>query len=309
LKTATKRIGFISIQQAQGVFADGYEVSPLRTGGEQVIAHRTNDLFATAAQYDDGEVVKVDKHAIHVRYGNGEDVRVELGRRFGRAAGVVYPHDVVTDLKVGDKLKRGDTIAYNRKFFAPDTFNPGGVAWKAGVMARTALIDNIDTLEDGSTISADMAVKLNTQTTEVRTVEVRFDQSIHGLVKEGEHVDLETILCTIEDPETADNPLFDETSMDTLRRMSAMTPRSKVTGTVRRVEVYYHGEFEDLSESLQGLATESDRKRKRRARALGKPAFDGQVDTSFRIRGRALDPDSLAIQIYIDHNVPAGVGD
>lgn len=251
----------------------------------------------------------MSKQSIVVEYKDGEKVHVELGKRHGTAAGVTYPHEVVTDLKEGDKVKYGDVLAYNRKFFTPDHLNPGQVIWKGGVLCRTALIDNIDTLEDGSAISQDTARKLTTQTTETRTVEVRFDQYVHDLVKEGDHVDIDSILCTIEDPETAENQLFDDAALDTLRRLSAMTPRAKVTGTVSKIEVFYHGEFEDLSENLQTLAAAADRKRKRQAKALGKPAFTGQVDTSFRVKGKALDPDTLAIRIYIDHDVSASVGD
>lgn len=299
---------FIGIQNSQGIFADGYQPTPLRTGYEQVVAHRTTDIFAATAEQD-GVVTEVTKEAIVVTYADGSKQHVELGKRFGNAAGITYPHEVVTDLKKGSKIKRGDVLAYNRKFFETDTFNPGQVVWKAGVMCTTALIDNIDTLEDGSAISQRTAERLNTQSTEVRTIEVRFDQSVSGLVKPGDQVDLETILCTIEDPETADNPLFDDAALDTLKRLSSMTPRAKIVGTVSRVECFYHGEFDDLSESLMTLAKASDKQRKKRAKALGQPAFTGEVDTSFRIKGKALDPDTMAIRIYIDHDVPAGVGD
>lgn len=304
----TKRIGFISIQQQQGMFADGYEVMPLRTGYEQIVAQRTTDLFAKAADAD-GVVVDLSKHAIVVRYDDGSESRVELGKRFGSAAGITYPHELVTRLKKGDKVQRGDILAYNAKFFEEDWFNPTQVSWKAGVLCRTAVLDNIDTLEDGSVISEEVARKLNSQTTEKRIIQVRFDQSVQGLVKEGDEVDLGSILCTIEDPEIADHTVFDEASLDTLRRLSAMTPRASVKGVVSKVEVFYHGDFEDLSPSLQAIAGASDRARKRLAKALGQPATTGEVDTSFRVRGKALDPDTLAIVVYIDHQVPASVGD
>lgn len=290
------------------MFADGYEVAPLRTGMEQIVSHRTTDLYATTAE-EDGKVVSVTDTAIHIRYKSGEEAYVQLGTRHGTGAGVTYPHTVTTTLKEGQRFKRGDAIAYNPKFFAPDVYNPGRVTMRVGVMCHTALIDNIDTLEDGSVISEEIAAKLNTQTTDVKTIEVRFDQLVHGLVQLGDHVDLETILCTIEDPETADTAFFDEVSLDTLRRHAAMAPRAKVVGTVSRIECFYHGEFEDLSENLQLIARESNRNRKRIAKSLGEKAFTGQVDTSFRVKGKALDPDTMAIQIYIDHEVPNNTGD
>ena len=281
---------------------------PFRTGYEQIIAQRTSDIFAAAAQQD-GKVTSMTEKSLVVTYADGSQTSVELGLRHGTAQGTTYPHEVISDLKEGQKIKRGDILAYNRKFFEPDRFNPGQVTLKTGAIARTALMDVIDTLEDGSVISQELARELNTQTTEVRTLQVRFDQSVHELVKVGDHVDLETILCTIEDPETANNPLFDEVSLDTLRRLTALTPRAKVVGHVSRIECYYHGDFEDLSENLQALVGASDRRRKRQAKALGRKAFTGAVDTSFRVQGKALDLDTVAIQVYIDHDVSANTGD
>lgn len=303
-----KRINFISIQQAQGVSADGYTASPLRTGYEQIIAQRTTANFATAATQP-GKVLSVNRHAITVQHDDGTETRVALGKSHGDAAGTTYPHVVVTDWKVGDTIRPGDTIAYNHKFFTPDRMTPGQVIVKSGCMAVAACIDNIETFEDGSSISEAFAKKLNTQTTEVKTIQVRFDQTVIGLGKLGDHVDLETILCTIEDPETANNSLFGGAALDTLRRLSQSTPRAKVVGTIAKVEVFYHGDFEDMSENLQGIAAASDKERKSAARAQGKPAFTGEVDTSFRVRGKALDPDTVAIRIYIDHDVAMGVGD
>lgn len=299
---------FISVQARQGIWAEGYTVTPLRTGYEQVLASRVTDLFATMAQQD-GKVTSVEENSIVVTYKDGTQEKVLLGKRYGKAAGYTYPQTLVTDLKVGDKVKSGGVIAYNRNYFMPDTFNPGHVVLKAGVMCKVALMDPIDALEDGSVISEEIAKQFTTQTSEVRTLQARFDQSVRDLVKVGDHVDLDSILCIIEDPEIRDNPLFNDIAMDTLRKLSSHTPRAKVTGVVSRVEVFYHGEFEDMSESLQGVAGQSNRRRRQEAKASGQPAFDGQVDTGFRIRGAALDPDSVAIQVTIDHDVGVTAGD
>ena len=303
-----KRINLIPVQAQQGVAADGYVPSPLRTGQEQIIAHRTTEMFAsTAAQ--DGTVESITARAITVKYKDGSTDSRPLGRLFGTAAGVNYPHDLITTLKKGDKVKEGDTLTYNEKFFVPDPFNKGGVIFKTGVLCATAFIDDIDTLEDGSAISQEIAEKLASNTTEIRPVYLRFDQHVHDLIKVGDHVDLNTVLCTIEDPETVDNPLFNAEALEVLERVSAMTPRAKTTGVVSQIEIFYHGDYADLSPNLQALVDASDKERRLTAKALGRPVFTGQVDTSFRIKGTALDPDTVAVQISIDHHMPAGVGD
>lgn len=303
-----KRIGFVSVQQAQGIFCDGGEVTPLRTGEEGVIAHRTSDIFATAAD-DGGEVVAISEYAIHVKYDNGAERRIELGTRYGTSSGVTYPHEIITKLKAGDRFESGTILSYNEKYFTPDTFNPLYVNWKAGVMCKIAIMDTIATLEDGSSISKRIAEKLNSQATDIRTVTVRFDQNIHNVIPVGTHVDLETILCTIEDAETANAGLFDQATMDTLKMLASMAPKAKNIGVVTNIECFYHGEFDDLSENLRNYVAGIEKEKRKRAKALGMKDYSGQVDTGFRSKGKALDPDTIAVRFYITHQVPAGVGD
>lgn len=303
-----KRIGFASIQQQQGLYADGYDLSPVRTGYEQVVGQRTSDIFATAAEQD-GEVVDIGKDGITVKYADGEIAAMPLGTIHGSAAGVVYPHALVTNLKKGDKFKRGDTISYNRKYFKTDRYNSSQASLMPGVNGVVVFSDNLDTLEDGSVVSESMALKLNTQTTDVKNVTVRFDQHVKDLVKVGDHLDLNSILCIIEDPETAGNSLFDEASIETLKRLSSATPTAKVVGTVSKIECYYHGDIDDMSDNLHKLAEASDNERAEQARQLGKSAYSGEVDSSFRVKGQALEPDSMVIRVYIDHDIPFGTGD
>lgn len=303
-----KRIGFISVQHQQGIFADGYDLTPMRTGYETVVAQRTTSAFATTAEQA-GVVESISKHAIKVRYADGTFDTVPLGLYHGIAAGHTYPHTLKTDLKVGQAFNEGDTLSYNSKYFKPDRYTPGQVSWMSGVLCNVAFMEKITTLEDGCEISEDIAKKFNTQSTEIRNVVIEFTQNLNNLVNVGDHVDLETILCTIEDPELANNPLFDDAALDTLRRVEAKSPRAKVVGTVSKIEVYYHGDFEDMSEGLQAIARRSDKERKDVADARGEPAFTGEVDFSFRIKGEPIDPDHVAIRIFIDHDVSAGLGD
>jgi hypothetical protein len=303
-----KRINFVSIQQQQGIYADGYEPTPLRTGYEQIVAQRTSSIFASAAEQD-GKVTAVDEHGITVLYADGEIISYQMGNIHGSAAGVHYPHAIKSDLKVGDAFKRGDTLAYNEKYFQPDRMSPGQVIWKAGVNTIVAFCDNLDTLEDGSVISEDLARKLNTQTTEVKNISARFDQTVAEMVKVGDHVDLETILCMIKDPETAGGSVFDEVSRETLRKLSAYSPRAKVVGRVSKIEVFYHGDLEDMTPELRKVAQESDALRQAQSKSRNEPYFSGQVDHEYRTKGRGLEPDSLVINVYIDHDIPCGVGD
>jgi hypothetical protein len=303
-----KRVNFINIQQTHGISAKGYRPTPLRTGYEQVLAHRTDEQFAKAAEQD-GKVLEVSDKHIKVENADGTITALELGRYFGTSAGTVLPNDLTTVFKVGDVVKKGDILVYSEGFFEPHTFNKKQVVWKAGVIAKTAIMEASFTLEDSSAITERLARELGTQITKVKTVTVRFDQTVRNLVQAGDATDLDTILCTIEDSVTANNDLFDEESLSYLRLLSAMTPRAKTVGKVEKIEVFYHGDIEDMSESLQELAVAGDRERKRQSRKLNKPTVTGSVDQSLRIDGNGLDLDTMAIRVYITTDVGTGIGD
>ncbi len=303
-----KRVNFVGIQHSHAVACDGYRQAAVRTGYEQVVPHRTSDLFALTAKKP-GRVVSVSDTGIVVEYEDGEVKGYELGRRYGNAAGLVVPHSVVSDLKEGQKFKEGTLICHNEGFFERDVLNPNNVVWKAGIIVKTVLMESTQTLEDSSSISKRAAALLTTKMTKVKDVVITFDQSVRKLVKVGDHVESEDILCIIENAVTANTDLFDEESLDTLRLLSAQTPQAKAKGIVERIEVYYHGEKEDMSESLRTIAGLSDRELSKRNKSAGREAFTGQVDDGFRVDGDPLQLDTACIRIYITTDVAAGVGD
>lgn len=298
----------MSIQNSSTIFAKGYKAAPLRTGYEQVIAGRTDDLFAATARKA-GTVSAVTERAITVTYEDGSTQAVQLGRRFGTVAAMTIPHELTTRHKVGDALKEGDVIAFNSRYFELDPLNPNSAVLKFGCLFNVALMESSDTLEDSCAISERATALLETETSEVRNITVSFKDTIHGMVLAGSAVEVEDILCTIEDPVTAQSNLFDEKSIDTLRLLAANNPKAKVKGTVERVEVFYNGDFDDLSPSLQELATESDRNRRRLARDLKTSYTSGRVDGAMNVEGRSLQPEYAVIRVYITSGRLASVGD
>lgn len=281
---------------------------PVRTGYERVLAHRTDPLFAKTADWD-GVVTQMTDKTITIKYANDETVTYELGTRFGNWAGHVVPHTLVSGLKTGAKVKKGDVLLYNTKYFTPDTLDPSQVIIKSGVLATVALLESTDTLEDSSALSVDFANKLTTMTAHVRSVKVTFDQEIRNLLKTGEDVTPESILCTIHNASTGNTDLFDDAAINTLSIISASTPTAKHVGVIERIEVLYTGELEDMSATLRTLAERSDSDIRRLNKELGRRAIDGRVDVGFRVDGRPLELDAAVIRVYITGPTAMGVGD
>lgn len=302
-----KRVNFVAIQHSSSTFAKGYTPSPIRTGYEQVVAHRTDDLFAFTAKRP-GRITALTPRSITVTYDDGETHSVQLGRRFGTVSGMTLPHEVVAAVRVGDVIEEGQIVAYNSHYFQLDPLNKKQVLWKAGVLLKTAILESSDTLEDSSAISERASELLSTSITSIRNVMVSFDQVVHNVLSDGTNVEADSILCTIEDAITAQGQMFDTETLDTLRLLSANTPKAKQAGVVEKVEVFYNGDPEDLSESLKDLAMRSDRERRRMARDLNEPYTSGRVMEGLRIDGKQLPPNHVVIRFYITGTVKAGVG-
>lgn len=303
-----KRVLMTSVQNSQTTHCEHYTPMPLRTGYDRVIAHRSDALFAKTARTD-GVVDNVTDKVITIKYKDGETVSYELGIKHGVWAGHYIPHEIVTELKKGSKVKPGDVLLYNKKYFTRDTLDKNQVILKTGVLAHVAFMERTDTLEDSSTISQILADKLVTQTTYIRNIKVTFGTEIRNLLKEGEQVDAESILCTLHSTSEGNNDIFSDESLSTLSMVSSSTPRAKNKGVINKIEVLYTGEMEDMSTSLRHIAELSDSKLRRFNKEMGRKAVDGRVDVGFRIDGHPLEQDAAVIKVYIVGPTAMGVGD
>ena len=306
-----KRVNFIAIQNRHVVACDSYRQSMVRTGYEAVIPHRVGEMFAVTAKKP-GKVISVTPDGITFQYDGEEDKAprgVILGRRFGNAAGLTIPHTIKSDMVVGQKFIVGEPLAYNTGFFERDNLNPKQIIWKSSMLCKVALMESPDTLEDSSAISQRLTEQLVTEHIKIKDIVVNFDQEIHRMVKEGERVEPESMLCIIEDAVSARSSFLDEETLDTLRVLGAQTPQAKIKGRIERIEVYYNGDLEDMSSSLLSLVKTSDKKIAARNTAIGRKAYTGSVTDEFRIGTDPLLMDTACIRVYMSAKVPAGVGD
>lgn len=304
-----KRVNFINIQNSSTVASIGNKSMPMRTGYESVIAHRVGKLYAFSSAKA-GKVVEVSRRHITVEYEDGSRDSCQLGRRFGVVAGTTVPHSIVTDLKAGDIFKRTEILAWNEGFYMRDRFNPRQVLAKTGTLCTMAVVDSSDTHEDSCAISDRFAADMVTEISETRVIDLRFDQTIANLVKVGDHVEPDTILCVIEDPLTSNAGLFDSLSEDTLRMLSANTPKAETEGVIESIEVFYRGDKDDMSESMKEVADYYDLERRKLVRSMRQEAsVSGEVFDRVRIGGRVLEYDRMVIRLQITHRLPMGVGD
>ena len=102
----------------------------------------------------------------------------------------------------------------------------------------TAFLETTETYEDSSAISERVARDLATQTVKQRTIYLTSAQEISELVKVGDIVTPDSILCTIEDFKLTGSTNYNEKTLNTLRLLAGNAPRAQYTGVVNRIKLF-----------------------------------------------------------------------
>lgn len=297
----------LNVQMSAMVAADGYQSQPLRTGYEQVIGSRASNDFAYTFD-GEGKVESISDTEIVIVKKDGEKVGIKLGTNHVDTAGVTIPHEIVTDLKVGDKVKSGDIVTWENGWFERDWMNPRNVTMKTGALARVALLENNGTLEDSSLVSQALADRLSTNNSKRKMIVVDFGKNVHKLGKVGDDVDLDSVLCLIEDASVSTGDLTDD-QVKALSRFGANTPKAKFTGKISKVEVFYNGQQADMSETLKKIVKDDNRRRAKEAKALGVDSVTGEIFEEGFVYSEKIERNQVGIAIYMDSSLEAGIGD
>lgn len=281
---------------------------PLRTDFVRMVAHRTGELYAITAKQP-GKVLSVSESHVEVQYADGTTSAYEIGRKFGAWAGSTIPHDITSEMVEGQEFDIGTVLTYNTNYFVKDSLDPTQVILKFGTLARTLMVQVNSTFEDSTALSEKFAAKMTTRLSLPRYIRVDFEQQVRDLVKVGDELDLESILCTLEDSTESTAELFDEEILETLKLLTNKNPRAKMSGKVDKIELLYNGDIEEMSPTLKKLVVQSDKARAVHCERLGKTKVTGQIDSSIRLDGTPLDRNTAAIVVYITGDFGMGVAD
>lgn len=296
------------MQNGHGIKAKDYEVQPLRTGGERSLSYRMGPEFAQTAT-ETGIVTELTDDHVTVEYKSGIR-RYQIGEIYLDAEGTTYNNTIVTTAKkIGDVFKEGEVITYNEGFFQVNPLEPRKIDYMSGCLATTALREAIYTLEDSCSLSEHLAGRLETSNTEKQYIRLDYNQSIGDLVKVGDTVDLSSILCTIEDSVSTDAKLFDEATRESLKYLSAVTPKAAVPGIVSNIDIVYKGDVMFMSESLSKITKSVERKRRDLAKKLDIDYIANEITGNQRVGGHSLSNEQAVLIVYINRDIPMGIGD
>ncbi len=293
-------------------------------GSDEAMAYLTSDIFAFKAKKN-GKIVEMvenennrDSYMI-VEYNDGSHEFIDLSETVEKNSdgGYSVPMKLSTDLQVGSKVKAGEVIAYDKLSFSNSLGESDNLALNVGTLAKVAIMNTDEGFEDSAACTAEFARKLGTDVIVKKDVTLDKNANIRVLKKVGDQVSEGDILLSHQrsfDDEVA-NSLLRNLSMnqDELSELGQNPVKSKYTGVLQDIKVYYTADFEELSPSLQQLVKEYEKPIKKTKDIYKKYGLDDatlpptkKLDNVGKTKNVQ---DGVLIEFYIKYNDTMAIGD
>lgn len=269
--------------------------------------YKVGALYCVTAK-EAGVVVSLDSKQLKVKYSSGKEQTIHIGSTYGRMEGSIYKHDIVTDLKPGQKFSEGEYLSYNTGFFERDWLDPNRLLMKFSRTITVALSMSDDVFEDSSAVSKKLGALMAAEVVKERSFIIEFNKTILDLKPEGESVDVNDSLFTLTD-NTADYSNLSSSSIELLKGIANLSPKAKTKGSIFRYEMKYNGDLSDMSPTLKKLAVRLDKQTELESQSTGVVIKNNQVTSEYRSSGSNLMPKTLELKIFILHKTDQAHGD
>lgn len=235
-------------------------------GADEAMPYLASDIFAYKAKKN-GKVVEIVTNPsatnlnnyMVVEYDDGTHDIVNLAETVEKNSdgGYYVPLKLDTDLKVGQRVKAGSVLAYDKKSFSNSLGESGNIALNVGTLAKVGILNTDEGYEDSAACTEEFTKKLGTEVIMAKEVVVDKNANVFLQKKIGEHVAEGDTLLSYQaafDDDTA-NQLLKNLSMsaDKISELGRNPVKSKYTGILEDIKIYRTVDMDELSPSLQKL--------------------------------------------------------
>lgn len=292
--------------------------SRVRTGYERIIAHRVGKTFAGVAEKD-GRITNIDTKLgiLEVTYNDSTRELFPVGDQYTEFQGFHVTQELVAQVELGQKVKKGDILTYNKGYFNPDR-ETKQVDFSIGVPATITLMEIGNTQEDAITMSRSLGNRLGIKPTNTRIVVLPRRSIIHKSVKVGDHVSHTDPLVIFEEEAIEGMDIFSDMSADTLDMMGDLnrkTPKAKFAGKVVKIESYYGCKIADMHPTLATIVKDAIagkiKKNKLSKGTISSVDFPEPtiIPEGSKYKGVTFDGETVCLIYYIQEHVPNDKGD
>lgn len=304
----------------------------ISNGMEEIARFKLSSDFVVNAD-ESGEVVEIDEdtNIMVVKYKSGKHKAVNLSEFIVKngGGGFFLSNKLITNLKVGDKFKADDVLAYHKDFFTNDKFN--NARMNMGTLAKVAIMSTYNTYQDATVISQRLADAAATEMCFMTQAVIGKNSNITFMINNGDEINVGEPLIQF-DTSYDDNELNillanigDDDTKKQITEESKNTIKSKYSGVIESIEIYSTVPLDELSPSLKKIVSKYYKKYDKRKTILEKydpdskksvvkcgilckePTHEIDANKYGVIKGQNV-LDSVLINFYIKHSEPLEIG-
>lgn len=303
----------------------------ISTGVEESCRFSLSTDFVVNAE-ESGTVVEYDEDAkiMVVEYKSGKHQAINLAPTIVKNGGGGFweSNVLTTNLKVGDKFKENDALAWNDAFFQNNKLN--GCRMNMGTLTKVAIMSTYDTHQDATFITEKLSRDAASDMCFQRSVVIGKNANVSFIAKVGDNVEIGQSLIQFDTS-------FDDNSLNELLSALSKDPRledeilessrnnikAKTAGIIEDIKIYSTVDLDELSPSLRRIVKAYYDKINHKKKLLSKYDSDGSIvkcgmlltETTGKvepnkfgvIRGQKVE-DSVLIEFYIKHTELLEVG-
>ena len=275
----------------------------ITNGADEAMAYMVSDTYVFKAKKP-GKVLEIspDKYMI-LAYNDGTNDLVDLTEhsRKNSDGGFYITIKLSTDMKLNQKFKENEIVAYDKSTFSNKVGEADGLAYNVGVLARCAIMTTDEGYEDSTAISQWMSHAMGSSVDAEIPISLDKNVNVYNIVKEGDPIEEGDPLIIFQnafDDKDANVLLKNITDTDFVSDLGRIRIKAKYTGYVQEIKIYRTCELDEMSESLRKLVSAYEKGIKN-WKALYKKYDIPNANT--------LDPDYKMPQSGILKNTPDGV--
>lgn len=288
-------------------------------GSDEALGYMCSNMFAFKAK-DKGTITDLTEDYMIITYNDKTTEFVDLRENIKKNSdgGFFGVLKLDTDLKVGDKVKPGQIVAYDKFSFSKSVGKKANPQYNIGLLAKIAVMTTDEGYEDSAIISPWLSKAMASEVVVKKEITLPKNTNILSMVKKGQEIQEGDPLMIFQNA-------FDEDDLNTLMKnladegddisdLGRVKVKSKVTGVVQDIVIYRTVETDELSDSLKKVVKDYESSVSKVKRIADK--CNNDTEDIFTPNYK-LDPvgklkhakDSVLIEFYLKYEDEMGIGD
>ena len=293
----------------------------ISNGADQALPYLISNQFAFKAK-DDGKIIEKTDDYMIIEYKSGSHDFVDLRDNIKKNSNGGFYNTIKLDTKlvVGNRVKAGQIVAYDKLSFSDCIGDSGNIAYNIGRLTKVAIMNTDEGFEDSSIItealSEDLAVKVDLQ----KDVNLPKATNVLSMMKKGDKVQEGDALIVFQNAFDEDDlnilikNLTDEEGIEAVSDLGKIKLKSKVTGIIKDIKVYRTVDKEELSDSLKKIVNQSEKQTIEFQKLQKKYNLDyiHGLDPAEKLAptGKLKDVrEGVKIEFYLEYNDKMSIGD